>query len=276
MWNLISNFFTVTLLFGGLLMLYGYLIEPHTVDVTFFKKRHGQRSVATLRIIQISDLHMGYHVSVKSLDHLISQVNALDPDVVVITGDTYDNGEKFPHGDLVAKSLSRLTAHYGKYAIFGNHEYSGNAEEMLKTTMRDSNVTLLVNQVGQVPHPTLRINIAGADCAIYGERRPEFCSELPESEFNLLLLHQADAIKPYLNYPIHIVLSGHTHGGQISFPLIGAPILPEMGKRYLKGWYALTGLVDTELYVNRGFGMTMLPFRFFSKPEITVIDLTPD
>ncbi len=260
---------------GLVFMFYGYLIEPHTIEITHFKRKHGRTSQASLRIAQISDIHMGYHVSIKALDHLVDQVNALDPDVVVLTGDLFDNGEKYRHGDEVANALKRLTAPYGKFAIFGNHEYAGNAVELLEATAQKSDFQLLVNAIGQVPHPTLQLNIAGADCAIYGERKPEFCDTLTQDTYNLLLLHQADAIYPYLKYPVHLVLSGHTHGGQICLPLIGAPILPEMGKKFVKGWYTLQGNVGTELYVNRGFGMTMLPFRFLSRPEITIIDLVP-
>lgn len=274
MWILLSSTITLVFLLGVFLMVYGYLIEPHMIEISHYRKNHGQMEDRHLRVVQISDIHLGYHVSIKSFEHLVQQVNALSPDVVVLTGDIYDNGEKYVGSERVVKCLQALKAPYGKYAIYGNHEYAHNGVTLLKQTADQAEITLLVNEVAQVPHPHLKIAIAGADCAIYGDKQPDFCATLESSHFNLLMLHQADAIQPYLKYPIDLVMSGHTHGGQIKLPLLGAPILPEMGKRYLQGWYRFEENPRLELYVNRGFGMTMLPFRFLSRPEITVIDLT--
>lgn len=276
LWTIISNLVTIAFLGGVILMLYGYLIEPHLIEVSHFKKPHRQKGLASLRVIQISDIHMGYHVSVKALQHLVQQVNALDPDVVVLTGDVYDNGERYQQFSEVVRCLQSLKAPYGKYVIPGNHEYAGNAVQLLQETARSAGLVMLMNEATTIPHPQLKVGLAGADCAIYGVRRPEFCKELEAGHFNFLLLHQADAIHPYLEYPIDVVLSGHTHGGQVRLPWLGTPILPEMGKRFVQGWYSFEESERTALYVNRGFGMTMLPFRFMSRPEITVIDLVPD
>ncbi len=273
-WELFSSTLTVLFFIGLAIMAYAHYIEPHTLDVTHHHLKHGQTTRSNLRIIQISDIHLGDHISLKHFDFLIDHVNALDPDVVLLTGDLLDAAERYKFSDQIGASLARVKATYGKYAIYGNHEYSGGGVAQLAQSAVEGNFELLVNQIITVKHPTLKISIGGADCAIYGERRPEFCADFNENHFNLLMLHQADAVHHYHEHPIDVVLSGHTHAGQIAFPFLGALILPEMGRKFVKGWYDLKTKRGTQLYVNRGFGMTMLPFRLLSKPEISVFDIS--
>lgn len=272
-WEVVSNILTVLMLIGLLIIVYAYTIEPHFVDIQIFKLKHGQKTQASLRLIQISDIHLGYHVSLHALEQLVQKVNTLKPDLLVITGDLLDYGERYKWGSEAAHILSRLDAAYGKYAIYGNHEYMGNGVALFNKICEIADCKLLKNEVTPILHPSLKVALAGSDCAIYGRRQPEFCEGLAGDAFNILLLHQADASFQYLDYPIHLTLSGHTHGGQIAFPIIGAPILPEMGKKFVKGWYDLDNPCKGHLYVNRGFGMTMLPFRLMSRPEISVFDI---
>jgi predicted MPP superfamily phosphohydrolase len=273
MWEIFSSTVTILFLFGLLIIGYAHFIEPHTLEVTYHKKEHAQKSNAQLRIVQISDIHLGDLVSLKHFDQLIDHVNRLDADVILLTGDLLDAAHRYKYLHQVPAYLNKMKAKYGKFAVYGNHEYNGGGETAYSQMISEGDFELLVNQVVVLKHPQLLINIGGADCATYGQRRPEFSHRFDPLAYNILMLHQGDAVDPYKAYPIDVVFSGHTHAGQIRFPFVGALILPEMGKRYVKGWYTLNTPRGMQLYINRGFGMTMLPFRLLSRPEVTVVDV---
>lgn len=233
------------------------------------------------RIAQFSDTHLGYFHSLRRFERLIEEIKALEADIVVFTGDLFDGRAK-PEGDsAVVPLLARLKAPLGKFAVYGNHDFG--RDKITRTSgafLSAGGFTVLVNDTRRIALPDGQaITISGLDDYVRGRPNPRACmSALTEQGFHLLLCHEPDPVRNHLAYPIDLQLSGHSHGGQVALPVIGAIIRTPKGRKYLRGMYrlrhqpALPGR-SYLLYVNRGIGMTRLPFRFGSVPELTVITL---
>jgi hypothetical protein len=217
-----------------------------------------------IRIVQISDVHVGVIIREKRLEAILDKVREASPDILVSTGDLLDGeiNNVLPEAEL----LAAINPKYGKYAIMGNHEYYAGIKRSMEFT-RSAGFVILRDEVVQVAG----INIFGAD-DITGRRlgmikdNPHFQKSLAErsDNFVLLLKHQ-----PYVNEreKFNLQISGHTHGGQIfPFGLVTHFFFPhdygyyELGKNRL-------------LYVSRGTGTWGPPVRLFAPPEITVIDI---
>jgi predicted MPP superfamily phosphohydrolase len=267
----IEHVITVFFFIGLFCMMYGYFIEPHLIEVSHHKLHHSSTHKKVISLVQITDVHLGDFMSLKRLDHLINHVNALQPDVVMITGDLLDNARKYKELDQVKESLLRIHPSAKKVAVYGNHEYAGSGEKEYKNILESSGFKLLVNESTTLDMKGLQLQMSGTDCQIYGIRDYEFIKGFDSSLFSVLMLHQPDTVDHYLHAPIDLVVSGHTHNGQIKLPLVGTIILPELGKLFVEGWFKHSK--RTSHYVCRGLGMTMLPFRFKSRPEIAVFDV---
>lgn len=226
-----------------------------------------------LTIVQISDVHIGPFFKMDRFATIIDKVNQLQADIVVITGDLLDDTRKTNDYRALTISLKRIVATSGVYAVLGNHEAHSGAVKGLLNAYQHAGVNCLVNAGECIKSGDIHLHIYGADCAMLGVRDSSFIYPQPSQAFNLLLLHQPDAITDYLHLPIDLVLSGHTHNGQVN--LWGLrPILPKLGHRFVAGRYQhQTNWGTVVHYVNRGLGCTHLPLRFNSTPEISVITL---
>jgi hypothetical protein len=260
--------------------LYSGEIERHWVDVV-------RRDVALaglpaafdgFRIAQVSDIHMDEYTEPFFLRQVIDRVNRLQPDTVVLTGDFVSDGpakRKFSVGAAwqCANLLNELDCR-NRYAVLGNHDHGVGAKQVA-TALRDNGVQVLVNDFLSIERGRSRIWLAGVDDPVVG--RPELARAVPASicgiadEPVILLCHAPDFVDHILTQPagkaVSLMLSGHTHGGQVRLPLMGAAILPDLGRKYIEGWFRLGGL---QLYVNRGIGTVGLPFRLDCSPEITL------
>ena len=222
-----------------------------------------------LKIVQISDVHLGLVVGAARLQRIVNKIEAENPDVLVSTGDLVDGRLSDP--GAIAAMLRRIPTRYGKYAVTGNHEFYVGLNQALKLTRAAGfrvlrgeglNVDGLFSIAG-VDDPTAGRLAAGQPVSERALRRG-----LPDEQFAILLKHQ-----PLLANGSHgffdLQLSGHTHKGQIfPFGLIVKRFYP-----YDSGLFALAN--QTYLYVSRGTGTWGPPIRFLSPPEITVFELVP-
>ena len=217
-----------------------------------------------IRIVQISDVHVGIIIREKRLEVILDRVREASPDILVSTGDLLDG--EIDNVMPEAQQLAAINPKYGKYAIMGNHEYYAGIKRSMEFT-RSAGFVILRDDVVQVAG----INIFGAD-DITGRRsgmtkdNPHFQKSLAErsDNFVLLLKHQ-----PYVNdrEKFNLQISGHTHGGQIfPFGLVTRFFFPNNYGYYELGKNRL-------LYVSRGTGTWGPPVRLFAPPEITVIDI---
>jgi hypothetical protein len=265
------------------LALYSTTIARHWIEVT-----HPEFHVAGLpaafdgiRIAQVSDIHLDEYTEPFFLRHVVDLVNQMRPDLIFLTGDYVSYGISSKHFAIGAawQCANILTGLECKniYAVLGNHDVFVGAAEV-RTALRDNGIVVLNNQHVPIERSGHRFWLAGVDDPVMGNPNPEMA--IPPSiryrpnEPVILMCHAPDYADDLLAHPagkaVNLMLSGHTHGGQIRLPLIGAMQLPGMGKKYVEGLFQLGSM---QLYVNRGIGTVGVPFRLDCPPEITLFTL---
>lgn len=254
---------------------YARWIEPACVSVTRHTLSHPliPKSFAGTTMLQFSDLHLGHYYGLKRFDQVIDQINKLEPDLIVFTGDLLHEANRYPHTEAVAEALARLRAPLGKFSVYGNHDHGGYGTDIYRRLMERAGFRVLVNEHALIRRGQHAIAIAGSDDMMLG--RPDWSkmtNGIPPATYTIALVHEPDGALETSRLPIHVQLSGHSHGGQIQLPFIGPLITPPLSERYYEGFYHVGGLL---LYVNRGLGTTRVPLRFFAPPELTVFSLTP-
>ncbi|GHF95137.1 putative metallophosphoesterase [Deinococcus piscis] len=240
-----------------------------------------------LRLVFLTDLHYGLYIEAGSVRRWIDTALAERPDLILLGGDFVDirPGER---PTPLLKQLSRLQAPLGVYGVWGNHDYGSfgrydsrwrgegqpgweEHRHALAAELGEAGVRLLRNQTAQ---PRSDLHLVGTDDWQWGER-PDLSALLAGAgaRATLLLTHNPD-ILPTFPQPIGLTLAGHTHGGQVRLPGVGALVVPSAyGTRYAMGWHQ--GEYGSPAYVSRGLGVSGLPVRTFCPPEVTVMDLLP-
>ncbi len=197
---------------------------------------------------------------------------AADPDLVLVTGD-FASGE---HGlDGLRRQLRRLAPPLGVFGVFGNHDHGESKAPYVRPTdprfVESCGVRLLTNEVVTVERAGASIEIGGVDDTDGGhDDVPAVLAALGRrpGSLRLLLTHHADVVRRAAPGDFHLTLAGDTHGGQICLPLPGRRILlSDLGAEFAEGAYDVDGRA---LYVTRGVGTSMLPFRAFCRPEVVV------
>jgi len=259
-----ATFYLSVVVAAGL-VIYGYFDAQHLrVRHLALTTNHTLPNGGKLRIVQISDVHVGIIIRENRLADLLEKIRAARPDILVSTGDLLDGElDNIMHE---AKYFASMEAPYGKYAVLGNHEYYAGLKRSIEFT-RAAGFDLLRDSMTQ----TAGITIYGQDditgrTAANAKKREAFNNELRKKQdnFTLLLKHQP-RVDGEAKFDLQ--LSGHTHGGQIyPFGLVVKLYFPK-----IYGLHRLTsgGL----LYISRGSGTWGPPVRVFAPPEITVIDL---
>lgn len=267
---------------GGV-ALYSGEIARHWIDVT--------RSDATipglpqafdgLRIAQVSDFHMDEFTEAFFVREVVNRVNILNPDVVFLTGDFVTS--EFASRNFALRAgwqcagiLNELTCRE-RYAVLGNHDFMIGAKP-ISEALAANGITVLLNSYMPLERAGGRVWLAGLADPVQGGADPEVT--LPAAICNIpkepiiLLCHAPDYVDRLLTLAsgqaVSLMLCGHTHGGQIRLPLIGPMVLPELGRKYVEGWFRFGQL---QLHVNRGIGAVGVPFRLNCPPEISLITL---
>lgn len=233
------------------------------------------------RLAQISDIHLENWTEPYFLRHAVDQVNRMQPDAVVLTGDfitTLEGRKGFP-AEAMETCASILSGLHCRtiYGILGNHDAQV-APEAVVQSLATHGIPILRNQSVPLERDGARFWLAGIDDMLSG--RPDLEKTIRPSIRNLqqepilLLGHEPDPAVTIARHPaaatVRLMLSGHTHGGQVRLPFVGALTLPPKGKLFPQGLYAVGQM---HLYVNRGLGTVGVPFRFDCPPEITEITL---
>ncbi len=257
------------------LMIYAMLIEPRMIEVT-------QRQITItdlprefdgFRIVQISDIHVGAWVKNEQVRGFVALANAQKPDAVVLTGDFLTRLTKDIPG--IGKALSGLKAKHGVYAILGNHDYWEDEDAITKALL-DNGIDVLFDESRDVKIGAGRIRIVGTDDLWEGD--PDFAKafeDIEEDDACIVLAHNPDSALRMDGRLADLVLSGHTHGGLIVLPGIGALLSSsDLGRKVVSGLHEVNGM---PVYINRGVGTgtTLVPVRFRCRPEMTVLTLHP-
>jgi predicted MPP superfamily phosphohydrolase len=226
-------------------------------------------ALAGFRIVQLSDIHYLPFTKLDLIEAAIAQAVSRQPDLIVLTGDFVTHEADTIFGAVQA--LSRLNARYGVFAVLGNHDARAGAR-IVRQGIEEAGIPVLHNRGFTFDVGVAQLNLAGVDDCIWGHPNIHAALDgLAPDVPTLLLAHEPDAIDDFsLAGPIALQLSGHTHGGQVRLPLLGTPVLPKLGEKYVQGLHRVN---RSWVYTNRGLGMVSMPIRFNCPPEITEITL---
>ena len=265
--------------------IYATQVEPRWVEVTHLDIPLPGLSedLEGFTITQLSDLHLGPHVSAEDVRRSVQIANELGADVVALTGDfVYRSAD---YSIACAQELAFLEARYGVYAVLDNHDIWTNPRQVTENLIQ-AGITVLRNDrqalgVGSARLWLLGIKDTGHTGGPWDEFRVEWqqtrdalaalLSDIPAGEPRLLLVHNPDFTEMLPGARMDLALCGHTHGGQVRLPFLGAPIVPScFGQKYASG---LVQGPSTLVYINRGIGLIAPPVRFNCRPEVTLLRL---
>ena len=235
---------------------------------------------AGMKIVQISDFHFQEYTEAAFLEAVVRRVNELAPELVVLTGDFVSNKPLPKHfgiklGYHCAEILSRIECPL-RYAILGNHDVLVSSRAVTDA-LHTHGIPVLANSFctprARRPAHLARRHQGCSACRsrIWTPLSPP--AGIPTVNQSSCWSHEPDFADHAVGRQIDLILSGHTHGGQILLPFLPPLLLPDMGIKYVHGLFRLRD--GMQLYVNRGIGAVNLPFRFRCPPEITVITLQP-
>lgn len=232
---------------------------------------------AGYRIVHLSDIHHGPLSPHWFIQWIIDRANRLKPDLIACTGD-YVNGltlrgkSSRAEIDEVWQALAQLSAPDGVWAVLGNHDHwadAARANYWLKRNKQDlRHQSIRIERNGQA------LWLAGAGDFMNDHRDLDpILAPIPDRDCRILLAHNPSTADSRFTQRIDLILAGHTHGGQIRIPFLGAPYLPLPNKNYVQG--ITTTARGGTMFISRGIGSASVPARFNCYPEIAVLELVP-
>lgn len=265
----------------ALLFAYGYTFGQRQLSVTEIDVplRGPWPAADPLRVVHLSDIHIGNNLSVAELRSFVAQVNAIEADLICITGDIIDA----PHVDYARylPILADLRARAGVVAILGNHDHRAGADEVVEALRAWTPFRVLRDEAETFDVAGTRLHVIGLDDRgrdwargiVNDTRLTELVNEAPAGVPAILLAHRPDIFPQAATSGIALTLSGHTHGGQLALPWRrGRRInLAEFITQFPRGFYEHDGCF---LYVSCGLGVTGQRIRLFTPREIGVLRLT--
>ncbi|MGG4448689.1 metallophosphoesterase [Brevibacillus porteri] len=267
----------VTKWVGGLIGLgvatgvYGHVWERKALDIVRLSITIPglPESFKGTKLIQFSDVHLGHYFEPKELESVIALIQSEKPDLICFTGDIVDEVTR-PLFAAVPL-FNQLLAPLGKFAVLGNHDYRAGEQQKVRDGLVASGFEVLDNRHVVVQKDGQQLYMAGVDDVFYGvPDLPRALENIPPEGSVILLVHEPDFADIASEHPVHLQLSGHSHGGQVRLPFIGHLLAPQYGRKYVQGLYQVGGMA---VYTNRGLGTTILPVRLFCRPELTVLTL---
>lgn len=253
-------------------MIYARYIEPMSLITKEYAIYDDiPNSFDSLKIVHFSDLHYNRALTINKVKDIVKEINLINPDIVVFTGDLVDEDVYLEDKDydLLINTLKEINAKYGKYAILGNHDYNLNINKVIDT-YKSSDFKYLDNNYDIIYSNSLdKIFLGGINN--YKEEDTfkifdYFNDTEDENIYKIILTHEPDITDDILEKKdINLILAGHSHNGQIRLPIVGAMYTPPGSKKYYDNHYKIN---DTNLYISSGIGFSLVNYRFLDKPSI--------
>lgn len=245
------------------------LTEPYmlTVEHRQIYLTRLPKALDGFRVVQLSDIHHSAFTSREQVERAVETANSLQADIVALTGD-YISKER-SYAAPCAEMLGKLRARFGVFAVLGNHDHWVDAA-LMTDLFRAEGITVLINEGMRFEQRGGSFWLAGVDDTMVGlEDLPLALAGSSENEMKLLLAHNPIILRRAAHAGVDLVLSGHTHGGQVTLRSEkGASGKPR--RRLLKG---LARQSATQIYVSRGLGTVVLPIRYGCPPEVSLLEL---
>lgn len=227
-----------------------------------------------LKVVHFSDLHYKRIITKKRIDKIINEINLINPDIIVFTGDLIDDDSDITEKDIIylKEILSNMNSKYGKYAVLGNHDYSIDINK-IREIYEDADFKLLENTYDIIySKNNQKLYIGGIST---GEFNDSTISQLliNENMYKIFLLHEPDFINNTMILKPNLALAGHSHNGQVNIPYIKKLFLPVNAKKYYDEYYKIN---NTEFYISSGIGVSRYNFRLFNTPSINFYRINVD
>ena len=257
---------------------YAFGVEPNWLERTLHRiKLPCKRLTGTVRILHLSDFHASPVVPFSLIENSVELGLEAKPDVICLTGDFVTDATPFDHAEYV-RILQRLSSAAPIFATLGNHDggawgaRTGGLKDstVVRELLRAADIPLLHNrsEVVRVRNQSLRF-VGVADLWSHEVDGSRAFADVPSDDPAVLLAHNPDTKDRLANHPWDLMLSGHTHGGQVVLPILGERFVPVRDKRFIAGLKQWNGRY---VYVTRGVG-NIDGVRVNCRPEVTILDL---
>ncbi len=256
-----------------LLILLFCLVQNKWLTVSHYTYQSGKvpEPLDGYRIVQISDLHNARF----GIDNrwLISKVQKLQPDMIVLTGDIVDSG--FTNIEVAIAFAAQATEICPTYYVTGNHEnwLTQEDKDYLINGLKETGVVCLSDEAVTINKDGAMLSLIGLnDESLWDNTLQNLSAELPAENLKILLAHEPQYFDKYAGAGVDLVLSGHAHGGQFRLPFVGGLVAPDQGffPEYTEGQHTKA---NTTMIISRGLGNSIIPVRLFNLPEIVCVEL---
>ena len=241
------------------LIIKEYKVVNKNIDTSFYG----------FKIVHFSDLHYGMSVDEKVLSNLVDKINKTKPDIVVFTGDLIDKKKNYTESDtkLITKYLSKIKSSYGNYYVNGDDDENINSFDSI---MVNSNFKSLNNNYEVITsEKNKKILISGistnANIKIFNDIFKD-----DDYSYKIIMMHYPDNYDLISKYNFDLVLSGHSHNGQVRLSYIGALVKMNNSKKYYDPYYKIN---DTDMYISGGIGNSKVNLRLFNTPSFNLYRL---
>src|SRR5215207_1708416 len=260
----------------GLLAFWAFLVEPNRLVVRrqTIQIANWPRDLNGLKVAVLSDIHAdGWSVNYKKLQSIVERTNELQPELIVILGD-YMSSEglttRVVYPEEFAPVLKNLHAPLGVYSVLGNHDCWYDCDKV-GAVLKQHGIKVLENEAVQLNVRGTSLWLVGlGDLWTQAQKIDETIGKVPQGTASIALAHNPDVF-PQLPQRVPLLLSGHTHGGQVRFPIIGSVVhSSKFGERYTMGHVFEN---NHHLFVTTGIGTSIMPVRFGVTPEIVLLTL---
>lgn len=249
-------------------------IEPFRIEIkkTELISNNIPEGFSGARIIFIADIHCGFFFSQKRVSKIVEKINSLKPDIMLLGGDYVDyiSGSS-SYIKPCFDELKKISAPLGVYGVLGNHDHAVSAD-LTRKSMTNAGIVILDNTAIWINKKNQRIKIGGVgDMTEDSQEINPTIKDASDKDLVILLSHDPDYFEHMEKGKVDLVLSGHSHGGQVTLFGLWAPLMPSRyGQKYR------TGIIENEkskLMITNGVGTATLPVRFFARPQINIIEL---
>lgn len=263
--------FLIIVLILIVVVIYPVYIEPYWIQIKKIKIDDNDipDSFKEFKIIFLTDIHHGPYFSINRVKKVVKKVNKLKPDIVLLGGDYVHRDEKYIKPCF--NECAKIKAKFGIFGVLGNHDHWENAV-LTKESMKSAQISLLDNIGYWIQINNEKIKIGGV--GDFWEDKQDISATIDdvfENDFVILVSHNPDYAESIKTKKVDIMLSGHTHGGQVTLFGLYAPVLPS---RYAQKYR--TGIVENPnimVIISNGIGTISPPVRFFCRPQIVELIL---